>query len=171
MKNKQYIPILVVILLFLLALGAYGITFQKVSSLQKESFALDADIAALTNKEKGIAQAQQTLNALAAQEEKVNTHLVSDTTVVDFLNTVEGLQTTRDVVIDVVSVAAQDDAFVLNLTVEGPFQEVVQTIGALNNLQTQMTLAGASLSTIVKKENDSRLWSASLTYTVARNTL
>jgi len=169
MNRQTFIPLTIAFILLLAAGAAYAITFGAVSKLQEESFLLSEEIAAAFNKEERINRAQRTLLLIDSQESTVYEYFVSEESVVDFLETLEGIEEQTGVEIEILSVAANKDTntFDINLTVEGTFARVMQTLGAIEKLPVFITIGTGSIETIVREgETGDAVWTASASYSV-----
>ena len=168
MSKHTLIPLIISILVLLAAGVAYGSTFIAISNLQEKSFSLAEEIKASFNKEDRINRAQRTLTLINSQEKTVLEYLVSDETVVDFLEILEGVEEKTNVQIDIVSVAASEtkDRFSVNLTVKGTFKKVMQTLGAIEQLPVFITIEQGTIETIIKEGEGESVWTASASYSV-----
>lgn len=168
MNKNTLIPLGISIVLVLAAAIAYYITFGAVSKLQEESFLLQEEIAASLDKEARISRAERTLQSISSQESVIYGYLVSDETVVDFLEILEGIEEQTNVAIEIVSVAAGESGdFNINLTVEGQFKNVIQTLGAIETLPAFITIEKGTIETIVREgDSDDGVWTASAAYSV-----
>jgi len=170
MNKSTLIPLGISIALVIAAAIAYYITFGAVSRLQEESFLLAQEMAAALDKEERINRAERTLQSIDSQEAAIFGYLVSDETVVDFLEILEGVEEQTVVEIEVVSVASSEaDAFNINLTIEGQFKNVMQTLGAIEKLPAFISIEKGTVETIVREgEIDDGVWTASAAYSVRK---
>lgn len=168
MNRQTLIPLAIAMLTLTGSFVAYFITFNAVSKLQEESFLLAQEINAAFDKEERINRAQRTLTLINSQEGAIYEYLVSSETVVDFLETLEGIEEQTGVEIEIVSVAANEDtkAFDINLTAEGSFKRVMQTLGAIEKLPVFITIESGTIETIVREGGGDATWTASASYSV-----
>jgi archaellum component FlaF (FlaF/FlaG flagellin family) len=168
MSKHTLIPLIISILALLVAGGAYAATFISMSKLQERSFSLAEEIHASLDKEARISRAERTLTLINSQEKTVHEYLVSDDTVVDFLEILEGIEERTNAQIDIVSVAASaaKDGFTVNLTVEGSFKKVMQTLGAIEQLPVFISINQGAIETIIRDGDTESLWTASASYSV-----
>lgn len=168
--NRPTLIVLIIATLALIgALVAYGITFSSVSKLQEESFLLAQEIEAAVNKEERISRAERTLALINSQESTIYEYLVSQETIVDFLETLEGIEKDTSVEIDILSVAAsaEKESFDINLTVEGTFRNVMQTLGAIEKLPVFLRIETGTIETIIREGvAGESIWTASASYSV-----
>tara|TARA_B100000745_G_scaffold300439_1_gene254399 strand:- start:197 stop:709 length:513 start_codon:yes stop_codon:yes gene_type:complete len=167
MNRRTLIPLIISVLILVLSGTAYFITFDAVSKLQESSFFLAQEINAAFDKEERINRAQRTLTLINSQESTVYEYLVSEETVVDFLEILEGVEEETGVEIEIVSVAAnkETEMFDINLTAEGSFKRVMQTLGAIEKLPVFITIESGTIETIVRDGGDAT-WTASASYSV-----
>lgn len=151
-----------------LALGAYVFTFREVSKLQEESFLLAQEIDSVQTKERRISRAEDVLNTVLAQEERIENRFVDADTLVEFLGSLEQVEDRSGAAVEVLSVSTDDAGahFTIKVTVEGSFSAVMKTVGAINNLPVFLTLTSGTVDTIVRTENDPATWTASLSYEI-----
>jgi len=170
MNRRTLIIFITSVIVLLIAGGAYFITFSAVGKLQEESFLLAEEIEASFDKEERINRAQRTLTLINSQENTVFEYLVAEETVVDFLEILEGIEEETKVEIDILSVAANTelDVFDVNLTVEGSFKRVMQTLGAIEKLPIFITIKNGTLETILRDGETESLWTASASYSVQK---
>lgn len=169
--NRTTLITLGISIVLLLASGlVYAITFNAVSKEQEESFLLAEEIGAALDKEARINRAERTLLSIQTQEQMVYERLVSEETVVDFLERLESIEDLTGVEIEIVSVAADEekDAFVLNLTIDGAFKRVMETLGAIEKLPVFIAVERGSIETILREGESTGEWSASASYIVHR---
>lgn len=167
--NKNTLIVLGIAATIFIAAGvAYFITFNAVSKIQEETFLLAEEINAALDKEARINRAERTLLSIQSQEALVYERLVSEETIVDFLETLEGIEESTNVEIDIVSVAAEEEAkaFNINLTVEGSFKRVMETLGAIEKLPVFIAIERGSVETILREGETDGIWSASASYSV-----
>lgn len=159
---------LIVVAILMVALGAYALTFRAVSGLQEESFLLAEEITSAQTREARSQRAEEVLATISQQESLINSRLVTAGTLVDFLESVEDVEEGTGGVVTVVSVNAQEESgnFVINLTVEGSFGQVMQALGAIENLPVFITMREGAIDTIVRENADDGVWTASMSYRV-----
>lgn len=170
MNKQTLIPFGISSALVVGAAVAYYITFNAVAKLQEESFLLSQEIVASFDKEERINRAERTLQSIDSQENAIYGYFVSDETVVDFLEILEGVEEQTDVEIDIVSVASSEtNNFNINLTIEGTFKNVMQTLGAIEKLPAFISVEKGTIETIVREgAADDGLWIASAAYSVRK---
>lgn len=168
MNRRTLIPLIVASLLLVLSLGGYVVTFSLVSNLQEESFLLADEIKAAQDKEARISRAERTLAAIMEQEEMVSSYFVTENSVVDFLEELEGIEERTDVAITIGSVGGEGETFDISLTVEGQFRNVMQTLEAIESLPVFISVTRASIDTVVRESNDEGIWTASAGYSIVK---
>lgn len=172
MSRRTLLPLIIASVLLLLSLGAYALTFRAVNALQEESFLLQEEITAAKDREVRIARAERTLALIREQEEAVNNYLVSEETIVDFLELLEGVENTTGVEIDIASVASKDDvkSFAVSVRVEGRFAPVMKTIAIIETLPVYIETTSASMDTVLREGNqDEGIWTATLSYLIKKS--
>lgn len=166
--NRQTLISLVLSITVLAGAGAaYFITFNVVSQLQEESFLLQKEIKASLDKEERINRAERTLSLIESQEKTIFEYLVSEETIVDFLETLEGIEEETNVALDIVSVAAgEESVFNINLTIEGSFKNVMKTLSAIEKLPVFIGIESGTIETILREGDTKEIWTASASYSV-----
>ncbi|MBL1434112.1 hypothetical protein COB87_000865 [Candidatus Wolfebacteria bacterium] len=166
--NRQTLISLVLSITVLAGAGAaYFITFNVVSQLQEESFLLQKEIKASLDKEERINRAERTLSLIESQEKTIFEYLVSEETIVDFLETLEGIEEETNVALDIVSVGAgEESVFNINLTIEGSFKNVMKTLSAIEKLPVFIGIESGTIETILREGDTKEIWTASASYSV-----
>lgn len=168
MSRRTLIPLIIAACILVLSLGGYVVTFSLVSGLQEESFLLADEITAAQNKEARISRAERTLAAIKEQENTVASHFVSEETIVDFLEELEGIEERAGVEITIGSVSGEGEVFAISLNVQGTFVNVMRTLEAIENLPVLIDVLRASIDTTVRESGDDGMWSASVEYSIVK---
>lgn len=166
--KSEIIQLSIAVLALLIALAAYMFTFREVSQLQEESFLLAQEIESAQTKERRIARAEEVLGTVIEQESRIQSRFVTADTIVEFLGSLEGIENRTGAGIEVLSVSTEDAGgnFKINVTVDGSFGAVMKTVGAINELPVFLTLTSGAVDTVLRGEEDSENWTASLSYEV-----
>lgn len=151
----------------LLTLIAYGAWFTIVGRTSAEASALRTEIANRGEAGTRAAMARKTLDDLALQEASLYGHLVAPSDIVSFLETVEGTGRRLGTSIEVVSVGPaqnKQNQIALALSISGPFDAVMRTLGALEYQKYATTLTNLTLES---QGASAGIWEAAVTFTVA----
>lgn len=123
------------LLLALAAIGGYVLWYGYVQGLETQAAALAADVAARDADRAQAASARSAEADVAAKEGFVASHLVETSDIVSFLESLEdtGKSFGADVQVASVSDEAAEAAgtISLSLSVTGPFDAVMRTLGAI----------------------------------------
>jgi hypothetical protein len=146
-----------------LALLGYGFLKSAVSHKSVTVAALAEQIEAQSVSAGRIAAARAALAELAGDEGLVQGYFVSPTGVVALIDALQSLGQAlgTEVGIDSVSANASKTALALSLTIKGPFDAVMRTVGAIEYAPYDISVTGLSLSASGKDA-----WTANLTLLV-----
>ena len=171
MNRTTLIAFVASLSIVVVAIVAHVLTFRAIGVLQEESFLLAQEIEAIRDKEAQTAQAEEILFRVAEKESVIETYFVSEDTIVDFLELLESIEENTVVAIDIISVSINEEeqVFDINLTIEGRFGRVMQTLEAIENLPVFIVTESGSIETIIRDEGDDpEIWTASVSYNVAK---
>lgn len=133
----------------LVAFLIYGIAYATVARMSAEVAQLDSEIKAQTETAGRVALARTALAELEANEMQVQSHFVSEKDVVRFINDMEGQGGALGSAVSVSSVESvvwQDrPALMFALTVDGSFDAVMRTVGAIEHAPYALSLTGFSI--------------------------
>lgn len=176
---KKYILILVVTLgaLFVLV-GVYVLGYGSVISLRQSVAKLDTQV---RWKQELLARSgteTKTIVSLIKDESVLNRYIVTDVSVVKFLNVFEAIGRATGAAVSVVSVSKEKQVgkpiFAISITAQGSFASVMNTVGAIENMPYYITTNMVSLSNSqipgqIETQANKKIqpWSASMTLTVA----
>lgn len=165
MNNSRNIAILL-IALFVIALGSYAALFSYVLELQAKSLALSKEIEDLASREYRSASARRTLSEIGLSEKQLSAHFVSNDSVVEFLDLLQKTGTIAGTSVEVVSVGSKVDtgAVDVSLKITGKFSAIARTLDAYNNLPFVLTLERGSIDAQRVGGEATGDWQASVSY-------
>lgn len=165
MKHNALIPLFIALILLVLASVGYGLWYASVSTLSTQAASLAADVAAKNDDVARIANAKAALATLSEEEATLEQYFVSTKDVVSFLEELQATGKSLGTKVDVVSVAAEDAGtaphLTLSLKIEGSFDAVIRTLGAIEFASRAITVSDVSIG-INGKAN----WIATGSFTV-----
>ncbi len=160
------IQLIVALVVLLLLGGGYVFWYDHVQALDARAGALGAEIASKDAERSRSASARSGEAELAAQEAFVASHLVATADIVSFLERLEKTGRGFGAEVHVASVSdtvkASDGRISLSLSVAGPFDAVMRTIGAIEQGPYAMSVQDLSLDTA-----DGSSWSATGVFVAA----
>lgn len=177
--KKHTIILIVSLSIFLLFLGAYQLGYGAVISLRQSVEKLDANI---RGKQELLARSDteaETVVSLAKDEDIINRYIVTNISVVKFLNVFEAIGRATGATVSVVSVSKQvkfgKQVYVISINAQGSFSEVMNTVGAIETMPYYITTRMVSISNAqLPGQNQAgkkiRPWSVSMTLSVAAAT-
>ena len=147
------------------ALSLYGYWYAVISEKSVAVAELQGKINAKTETASRIASARAALSDIADDEAAVQGYFVPETGVVPFISDLERRARAQSASLKVLSVAtaggAKQPALVLSLAVEGSFDAVMRTVGAIEFAPYDLVISKFSMG-----ENGKGVWSASFEITV-----
>lgn len=145
-----------------LALGiGYLFWYGAVSSKSAEVASLQEQITSTTETVSRIASTKAALARLAVDEAKVQGYFVSESGVVAFINALQAIGTSQQSTVTVTSVSTGGTkarpALTFELGVDGPFDAVMRTVGAVEYAPYAITVTGLAV-----REDATNKWHADL---------
>lgn len=134
--NTSLIQLIVAALLTLGAAGAYAGGYWLVEHARAEAVTLAGQIAEKEAQSARSSSARTALAELSDKEAFVAAHLVATTDIVSFLERLEAAGKEFGATVSVASVqdsSAKDGTIVLSLSIEGSFDAVMRTLGAIEH--------------------------------------
>lgn len=175
MKKHTIILIITVGILVIFTVG-YRWGYDSVLSLRQSVINLDANV---QGKQELLARSGTeagTVISLIQDEATMNGYMVTDISIVKFLNVFEAIGRATGAAVSVVSVSKGvqkgQPIFAISISVHGSFAQVMNTVGAIETMPYYITtrmvsLSNASLPSQTGTENKTQPWSASMTLSVA----
>lgn len=145
-----------------LALGiGYLMWYGTVSQKSAEVASLQAEITSASETVSRIASTKAALARLATDEAKVQSYFVSEAGVVAFINALQALGTAQQSTLSVTSVSAGGTkarpALTFDLAIDGPFDAVMRTVGAVEYAPYAITVTGLAV-----RQDATSTWHADL---------
>ena len=149
--------------LLFVALSAYGYWYSAISNKSVTVAELGKRIGANTEAAGRIATARATLSEIASDEATIASYFVSETEVVSFIDDLEARAKAQSASLKVVSVSAvpKQPLLTFSLAVEGKFDAVMRTVGAIEYAPYDLAVSKFAMS-----DNGEGLWHADITLTV-----
>lgn len=125
----------IAVIALLAALGAYALGFMLVTDAKGKATELAAAIAAKEAEQARGASARSRVAEVASDEEFLASRLVAEADIVAFLETLESAGDPYGATVKVASVAddAGEERLSLALSIEGSFEGVMKTLGAIEH--------------------------------------
>ncbi len=174
---KKHIIIFAIALSILFVfVGAYRWGYDSVILLRQSVVKLDADV---RGKQELLARSgteAATVVSLIQDEAVINRYIVTNVSVVKFLNVFEAIGRATGAAVSVVSVSKQTEkgkpVYAISISAQGSFSAVMNTVGAIETMPYYITTHMVSLSNAPVPGSStsgagSSTWSASMTLTVA----
>ncbi|HYD92994.1 MAG TPA: hypothetical protein VEB18_00860 [Candidatus Paceibacterota bacterium] len=134
MKNPALSHTVIAVLLAVVSIGAYWFWLARVEATAEDARSLAAQIEEKSGARALSATARLAAEELAEGEAFVATHAVSEEDVVAFLETLEVMGRTHGASVDIASVSdVENGRITIALSIEGSFEAVMRTIGALEH--------------------------------------
>jgi len=143
------------------ALAGYGLWYASVAEKSVAVADLQSQIDAKTETASRITAARTALAEIATDESIVQSYFVQETGVVSFINDLETRARAQTAAMKVLSVSTggtkKQSTLVLSLTIDGTFDAVMRTVGAIEYAPYNLSVSKFSLG---KTEKD--VWHASM---------
>jgi hypothetical protein len=171
MKRKSLSFFILVLFFFVVSLVAYGVWYNLVTSMGSRVSELASQIDARSDQSAQMLSAQKTLAALGLEDIVFERYFVSQDDVVPFLARLEATGRSLGSTVEVVSVSPEpmkgDPRLTVNLSLEGTFESVLRTLGAIEH--GPYDIASTNFSLEKRVSGESSLWSATVTLSVGSN--
>ena len=149
MKN-HHLHLVVALLILAAALGGYGISYAAISAKSVAVADLQEQIDAKAMIANRVSSARTTLAATAVDEAAILGYFVPENGIAAFIDGLEARGKAQGTSVDVLSVSANagkaQHAFLLELTVTGPFDAVMRTVGSIEYAPYDISVTQLSLS-------------------------
>lgn len=146
------IQLLVAVSALLVAGAAYSFMYSAVSAKSAEAAQLQNQIRAKTEAAARVSAAKAALAEVAADEAIVRAYFVPESAVVPFIDDLESRGRALKAVVSVTSVAAKPiaghPALSLSLTIDGSFDSVMRTVGAIEYAPYDVSVSALSLDRV-----------------------
>lgn len=176
MKKRPLIPLSIASGFFLVALGIYAFGYVLIQKGNTDARAGAQQIIEKTAELQRVQNARAALSSLASDEQTVQGYSVAKEDIVDFLGNLQLTGKPFGTHVDVLSVANEKGGtsgrVALALTIQGPFEGVMRTLGAIEYGPYDGVITNLTLTTSLGAASSSaRLWSASTIYSVGLRSL
>lgn len=133
-------------------LGALGSWYVSVEKKSAEVARLEAQIIEKTDTMARIAAARASLAQIADDETTIASYFVPETSVVSFITSLEDRAETLNTSLGVLSVekagTPSNPAFKFVLAIDGTFEAIMRTVGALEYAPYNLSIQSASISNV-----------------------
>jgi hypothetical protein len=153
----------------LLTLSGYVLWFLAFSGAKNQALFARSEVARIEQEDAAIANAQDTLLALASDEEMLRAYFVSAEGIVPFFEELERSGEVLGSVVEVASVTGASEAggrLTLSIRITGSFESVMKTLGSIEYGARDVRIESLTLDT-VKSEEGSEPWVAAAVFSVA----
>jgi Tfp pilus assembly protein PilO len=137
MKRPELVHLALALLLLLALAGGYALWFRQEEAMREENVAVAGRIAQRSAEAALVEDAQDALDALAADEDAMRARLVRPDEIVAFLDAIEASGASTGASVEVVSVteAPEDgrEQLALALEISGSFDAVLRAIGVIEH--------------------------------------
>ena len=163
--KSVFLQCMLALLLFIGSGIAYRFWYAMVSAKSAQAEELQNQIAAKESAVKQSIATRSILNTIANQESSMQSYFVSESNIVGFISDLESRGQAFGSTVTVRSVSTgmegSNPTLVLALTVDGSFDSVMRTVGAIEYAPYDLTVSTLSLSMLAKQS-----WHADMTITV-----
>lgn len=153
--------LIVALILCVSSVVAYSVWYASLSAKNSMVAGLERDIRFKTEAASRIFTTRTTLANVANSEAVVRSSFVQETGVVSFIDALEDRGKEQGAVVNVLSVstegAPEQLSLVLSLTVEGTFEAMMRTVGAIEHLPYALSVTALSIT-----HNAKNAWRAEL---------
>lgn len=164
MKSPR-IHFVLMLVLGMTTMMSYIIWYTEVSKKSASVVSLESQISAAADAMNRIASSKAMFAEIAGDEAKLKDHFVSESGVVAFINDLESLGIPNHATVNVLSVSkggsVQRPTLILSVTIEGTFDAVLSTIGAIE--YAPYTISISTLSVVKDAKNS---WRATVSLSV-----
>lgn len=160
----------IIALVFALAAAAgYVLWFLAFSAARDNARAAADEAGRIEREDAAIASAKETIASLESDEAALRAYFLSEADIVPFLEELERLGDALQSRVEVASVTELGETterLSLALRIEGSFEAVMRTLGAIEYGSRDMRIISTTLEAL-QEENESFLWVATATFSVA----
>lgn len=168
MTRRTLIYFISALLFALASLIGYVVWFLAFSSAKESALTAVAEVSRIEKEDTAIANAQDTITTLEADEALLRSYFVSEKDIVPFLEELESSGEVHESSVEVVSVVQPDsgaERLRVALRVEGSFPAVMRTLGSIEHGPRDMRVESVTIETVTSGEVSS--WTAVATFSVA----
>lgn len=165
MKIKHYTHALIMIVVFIGALSAYGAWYAAIGKESANAVSLQSQIQAKTETAAHAQAARTQLNKALSDQASITGYFVSTNDIVTYLGTLQSTGAKYGAKVEVQSVTSQPakphTLLQLALSISGRFDSVERTLGAIEYEPYDTTVTSVTLDT-----PDGKTWTAAVTMNV-----
>lgn len=170
MKIKHYAHALVMLGVFLAALAAYSAWYAYVGKESASALSLANDIQAKQQSAARVQESKTALDRALSDEASIKGYFVNTSDVVPFLESLQNTGAKFGAKVEVVSVSSEPAkphaVLALSLSITGPFDSVMRTLGAIEYQPYDTTTTNLTLDTTDGAKGAARQWTAAVTVRV-----
>jgi len=170
MRLTHFTHVLLALLLLAGAIAAYGVSYHIVEQKSAEAAAAQNAIETKAQDAARAKEAQNQLASLKSDQAQIAQYFVATSDVVPFLTAIESTGHVFGTKVNVVSVASvpgkPHSHLTLSISVTGPFDSVLRTVGALEYSPYDIALQNLTLDTTDAAAGAKSDWSAAATFLV-----
>lgn len=151
MKIKHYTHAILMILVFIGAVSAYGTWYGMIGKESANAVSLQSQIQAKTEMAASAQAAKSQLTKALSDQASITGYFISTSDIVSYLGTLQNTGTKYGAKVEVVSVTSQPaqphTLLQLSLRITGPFDSVERTLGAIEFEPYDTTVTSVTLDT------------------------
>lgn len=172
--TKSFTHIVIAGVILLASISAYGLWYMEIEKTRTAITATSAEVVAQTTEAKRIKEAKGALAALSQNEARIREYFVSSAEIGTFLETIGRTGSALGSKVTIVSVTEEAAAvprprITLSVTINGSFDAVMRTVGALEYGPYDVELRNLSVDAI-RQETGPNVWTAVATYSYGAHT-
>lgn len=153
----------------LIALVGYVVWFLTFQGAKEQALRAGAEVARIEEEDSAIANAKETLLALASDEAVLRAYFVSEEGIVSFFEELERSGEMLGSTVEVASVTAPSEVggrITLSMRITGSFPAVMKTLGSIEHGPRDMRVQSLTLDTVLS-EDGNEPWVAAAVFSVA----
>ncbi len=166
MKRASLIQLVIALIVFVAAVGAYGFWYSLVGKASVEAATLSKEIYTKSQDSARVAAAKVALESLAEDEAAMRAYLVREQDIVPFLSTLEDTGVSLGSKVEVASVSADSKGershIQLSLKITGSFDAVLRTLGAIEYGPYDSAIQSVTFDTVPSE--GTAAWTAAATF-------
>ena len=127
------------ILINIIAIGAFGAIFYLIITKQKNVSSLSQELSIASQKEQRYRLLRRILADTVPEREKLNSYFVAPEKIVDFIEEIETLGTHTGAIVSFQAVNAKNNTFNLQFETEGNFDDTAYFLALLESLPIKLS--------------------------------
>lgn len=157
MKKRFYLVLAILFLASAVAVFFWILNIKKLNSLKTENETMAREISNVNIKAEKIKNVENTLNEFKEKNEIINDIIVNKDNFINLIEDIESAASSTNIDLDIKS-AAMDADPVLNMNLEGNFEDISRFIEILENFK----FASSFNRIVIQKDSALNIWSAQI---------